>query len=99
MAQDINEADQGTNVAANVAVGEKVPTKIDLTQASTAIDFPTRGISSVGGTVVLVDMECSDDDVTEVPIPAGGWFPIINVTAVRGTDAGTDATSVTVWPW
>lgn len=86
------------NILMQSAVGTKAPTKISLTSGDgdVEIDFETKLISSCGGSKVVVDIKIGETIIEDVPIPAPGAFPIVNVVKIKET--GTDATDIVVWP-
>ena len=84
------------NILMQSAVGTKAPTKISVTSGDVEIDFETKLISSCGGSKVVVDIKIGETTIEDVPIPAPGAFPIVNVVKIKET--GTDATDIVVWP-
>lgn len=75
-------------------VGTKKPVKIDLSGGDVTLTQDMRIFTATTGSVIMVDMACSDGNITDVPIPPN--LPVFNVTKIK--QVGTDAENILAWP-
>lgn len=78
-------------------IGSVMPIAVDISSDDCIISTNIRLITCASGTVIKIDMLCTDGEATGVLLPVmGGAIPIINVTKIYKT--GTDATGIYIWP-
>lgn len=78
-------------------IGSKKPIEVDISSSDYVVTDDIRLITCIGGTVIKVDMLCSDGEVSGISLPSmGGTIPVINITKIYKT--GTDVTNILLWP-
>jgi hypothetical protein len=87
---------QDRNILYNAPIGTKSPISVDISATDFEVTTDCRAISSISGSVIVVDMMTKDGLVQDVPLPAPGIYPVLNIIRVKRS--GTSGTNIRLWP-